>query len=66
VKVYAGGVPTFAAQYPSPIEELIKLGDMTFACIDEETSDWWLWLSKASRDKKYRLNLTESLSGGMP
>lgn len=56
VFVYADDERRFAAVYTPPVAELLRVGDMTVDGIDE-TSDWWLWLSRVVADTKGREQL---------
>jgi hypothetical protein len=57
VRVYAGGRCGFKHVYTSSMLESMRLGDMTVDAIDEETSDWWVWLSRVVAQPKNRPHL---------
>jgi hypothetical protein len=51
-------------RYTSVASRAIAIGDMTVDAIDEETQDWWLWLSRCSSDVGFRKSiLTRMLAG---
>jgi hypothetical protein len=65
VSVYAAGEQILRLVYPSPIEEFIKLGDMSFDVLDEEMKDWWLWLSNIVANSKKREPLLRRWQAGI-
>jgi hypothetical protein len=65
VSVYAAGVSRFKSSYTPPFVELIRLGDMTVDCIDDETSNWWLWLARIVMDQRDRTALLVGWQAGI-
>jgi hypothetical protein len=52
VSVYTGWRRRFHITYESHAFRAIWEGDPTFDSMDEEMSDWWLWLSRVVLDAK--------------
>jgi hypothetical protein len=65
VSVYGAGVRHFKSSYTPPFLELIRLGDMTVDCIDDETSNWWLWLARIVMDGRDRDKLLALWGAGI-
>ena len=64
VSIYADDERRFEAVYTSPVAELVRVGDMTIDGIDE-TSDWWVWLSRIVADPKSREQLLARWQAGI-
>lgn len=47
-------------EYDLPVFDLSKTGDPTWDVIDEEQSDFFLWLSRLSADEAWREGLADS------
>jgi len=63
-RVFSGGKKLFQKKYRSVIGKAIEIGDMTTDAIDEETTDWWIWLSRISRETQFRRSITQHLIKG--
>jgi hypothetical protein len=52
--IRAGGISVVRQCYDSELGKAIDRSEMTFDALDEETTDWWLWLSQLSHDREHR------------
>lgn len=65
VSAHAAGECRLELVYPSPSSEFIRRGDMSFDGIDEEASDWWLWLARVVADPIGREELLARWEAGI-
>ncbi len=63
-RVFSGHKKLFQKKYRSVIGKAIQIGDMTIDAIDEEATDWWIWLSRISREIRFRRSITQHLING--
>ena len=65
-RVTIGGREAFVSTYPSPRANAINQADPSFDPLDEELQDFFLWLTRLSRDPKWMEDMVRAWSPAEP